>query len=454
MKKLLTYLLILTLFDLSCSKAPLQNIDSKKNDHEINFLSTPDTPVNFKRQLFRESFEKGVKSYYANGDVLLSSGLWYLNNALIHREASNQCIRMSNESSIGMHFDVNIANPFTVSIKHAVFNTDSPSSWTLWISDDQGSSYKQVGTTVTCASTTFVTSTFQVNRTGNLRFEIRKSDTGKNRLLLNSFTIDLRDPVTEHGKGPTNDDDNLLLGNPDNAEASVLSPDKYLMDKTYYELSYNNTTHIPNWVSWHLDASNLGSVKRRNSFRPDTYLPASWYQVTASSYVNSGFDRGHDCPSGDRTSSTEANNSTFLMTNIIPQAPQNNQQTWGNLEAYTRSLVQNGNEAYIVMGTYGTGGTGRNGYKESIDDNGEQIKVPSHIWKVIVIIPNGSNDFNRINTGTRVIAVDTPNDNSISPDWKRYRTSVNAIEMATGYNLLSNLPSSIQIALESKVDDL
>lgn len=101
-----------------------------------------------------------------------------------------------------------------------------------------------------------------------------------------------------------------------------------------------------------------------------------------------------------------------------------------------------------------TAGTGRNGYKESIDDNGEQIKVPSHIWKVIVIIPNGSNDFNRINTGTRVIAVDTPNDNSISPDWKRYRTSVNAIEMATGYNLLSNLPSSIQIALESKVDDL
>ncbi|WP_255412675.1 DNA/RNA non-specific endonuclease [Chitinophaga sp. S165] len=38
-------------------------------------------------------------------------------------------------------------------------------------------------------------------------------------------------------------------------------------------------------------------------------------------------DRGHNCPSADRTSTT-ANSSTFLMTNMIPQAPQNNQQTW------------------------------------------------------------------------------------------------------------------------------
>jgi endonuclease G len=138
------------------------------------------------------------------------------------------------------------------------------------------------------------------------------------------------------------------------------------------------------------------------------------------------------------------------MTNMIPQAPNNNRQTWANLEDYARTLVSAGNEVYIVMGTYGSGGTGSNGYATTIDQG--RIAVPAYIWKVLLVIPQGNNDLARINSSTRVIAVNTPNSQSIASNWRNYRTSVNAIEQATGYDLLSNLSESLQTILEDNVD--
>jgi endonuclease G, mitochondrial len=244
------------------------------------------------------------------------------------------------------------------------------------------------------------------------------------------------------------DNGNMLLGNPSQAAAS--KPNNYLVDKGYYILSYNNSTRIANWVSWHLDANAIGTADRQDDFRPDASLPSGWYKVDDSSYSGSGFDRGHNCPSADRTSSVAANSATFLMTNMIPQAPNNNRQTWANLEDYARTLVSAGNEVYIVMGTYGSGGTGSNGYATTIDQG--RIVVPAYIWKVLVVIPQGNNDLARINSSTRVIAVNTPNSQSVSSNWRNYRTSVNAIEQATGYDILSNLSESLQTVLEVKID--
>ena len=46
-----------------------------------------------------------------------------------------------------------------------------------------------------------------------------------------------------------------------------------------------------------------------------------------------------------------------------------------------------------------------------------------------------------------------PNTQSvIDHTWGYYRTSVNAIEAATGYDFLSNVPSSIQTVIEASVD--
>ncbi|WBA43086.1 DNA/RNA non-specific endonuclease [Hymenobacter canadensis] len=245
--------------------------------------------------------------------------------------------------------------------------------------------------------------------------------------------------------------EHLTLGNPSGATDDPTQPTNFLLSKPQYALSYHRERGIPNWVSWHLDQSWRGSAARQDDFRPDATLPAGWYQVQATSYSGSGFDRGHNCPSADRTNTVPDNSATFFMTNMIPQAPRNNQQTWANLEDYTRSLLSSGNELYVIMGQYGTGGIGSAGAKTTLDQG--RVTVPARIWKVVVVLPVGESDASRVTTATRVIAINTPNDNSLSTSWGQYRTSVDAIEEATGLDLLSAVPSAVQQVLEAGTDN-
>ena len=247
-------------------------------------------------------------------------------------------------------------------------------------------------------------------------------------------------------------DSNLAMGNPSGAVADATnSPNNYLLTKTQYSLSYSRDKGKPNWVSWHLSSAWLGSTARQDNFNADASLPSSWYHVGSTSYSASGFDRGHNCPSADRTGSVADNTATFLMTNMMPQAPRNNQQTWAGLENYARTLVGQGYECYIIAGSYGVGGTGSNGYATTLD--GGRITVPKSCWKVMVVLPVGTGDASRVTTSTRIIAVDMPNDNSIGTAWGSYRTSVNAIEAATGYDILSAVSASVQSVIEAKVDN-
>lgn len=399
-----------------------------------------------------ENFESGAKTAYAAGNVTLGSGSWNLNDALIGNLAADaksgtQSVRVRNTGSLTMNFNGNGAN--TITIRHAVYGSDGSSTWQLWISTNGGSSFTQAGSTVTSSSTSLQTAIFSVNVSGSFRLSIRKVSGGSNRINIDDISVSTGD--SSGGGGTPGDNDNMLLGNPSGAVTSTSYPTNYLMVKTYYSLSYNRDRGTANWVSWHLGSADMGSAARQDDFRADATLPSGWYQVSATSYSGSGFDRGHNCPSADRTSTVSANSATFLMTNMIPQAPNNNQQTWNNLESYGRSLVNAGNEVYIVMGNYGQGGTGSNGTVNTIDNG--RVTVPSRVWKVLVVLSNGSNDLSRISTSTRVIAVNTPNVNSINSDWKQYRTSVDAIESATGYDLLSNVPASVQQVIEAQVDN-
>jgi endonuclease G len=140
------------------------------------------------------------------------------------------------------------------------------------------------------------------------------------------------------------------------------------------------------------------------------------------------------------------------MTNMIPQAPQNNQGPWAKLEDYLRLQVSSGYEVYIIMGSYGTGGVGSSNSTAVTSINAGHVAVPSNVWKVAVILPAGTGDISRVTSSTRVIAVNTPNINSISADWKNYIVTVRDIETATGYNLLSALPQLVQDAVETKKD--
>ncbi|MCF8448256.1 MAG: DNA/RNA non-specific endonuclease [Taibaiella sp.] len=399
---------------------------------------------------FPETFESGSKGAYAAADVTLSTGLWNLDDALIgsttsDRKNGSKSVRMQNTGKLTMKFNNN-DGAYEVSIKHAKYGSDGSSTWGLWYSTNSGSTWTQTGSTITTSSTTLATATFSMDIHGTVRFQLRKLSGG--RLNIDDFSI--TDNLT--GGGTPTQDDNMAMGNPSGATTSTGNTNNYLLVKTQFALSYNNSRGTANWVSWHLSPAWKGSATRCDCFTQDATLPSGYFKASTSHYTNTGFDRGHMCPSDDRDLNSTDNAATFKMTNIMPQAPQLNQNTWVSLENYCRTLIDEGNELYIISGGYGQGGSGSKGGTTNTIAGGS-ITVPARCWKVIIVLPVGTNDVSRVTSSTRVIAVDMPNQQSVtSHTWGWYRTTTDAIEAATGYNFFSNISTTIQSSLESVVD--
>lgn len=278
----------------------------------------------------------------------------------------------------------------------------------------------------------------------DVQFVLGIQSEGNVRFLVKAETL---------AQAPPSANEHLTMGNPSNATTDVNQPTNYLMEKPQYALAYHRDRGAPTWVSWHLDPSWLGSAPRQNDFRADTTLPSGWYQVQATDFSGSGFDRGHHDPSADRTSTVADNSATFLMTNMMAQAPNNNQGPWAVLEGYCRTLVSQGNELYIITGGSGQGGTGSNGGVTMTVASGH-VTVPSQTWKVIIVISQGTNDVSRVTTSTRTIAVIMPNAQGLNSDWHTWRVSVDQVEALTGFDFFSNVPVGIQAVIESTVDNL
>ncbi|WP_298539799.1 DNA/RNA non-specific endonuclease [uncultured Aquimarina sp.] len=400
---------------------------------------------------FTETYESGSKGSYAAGSVSLSSsGSWYLSDALIgtlsnDRKFGAKSVRIRNTGYAIMSFNMDNGVQ-TIRIRHAKYGSDNNSTWRLIASYNNGSSWSYVGSTITTSSTTLNTVTFNLNETRSVRYGVYKTSGGSNRINIDN--VEIITGTTGGGGGSASRDSNITFGNPSNAGSSS---NNYYLSKPDFVLSYNNNRGTANWVSWHLSDAWTGSTPRCNCFKRDTSLPSNFFRATSSDYTNSGFDRGHLCPSADRNGSADSNENTYFMSNIAPQAPDNNQRSWANFENYLRSLTLEGNEIHIVAGVVGSGGTGRNGFASTID--GGNITVPDSFWKVALILPNGTNDINRVTTSTRVIAINVPNDQGISSNWTQFRTSVNAIESLTGYDLLENITNSVESVLESRIDN-
>lgn len=397
---------------------------------------------------FIETFESGSKGSYAGASLVLTSGDWYLDDALLgsltnDRKFGSKSLRIRNNGYAIMEFDMDNGAQ-SIAVRHAVYGTNGSSTWSLISSTDQGATWSIVGSEVTTSSTSLNTATFVVEDSQSVRYGIYKTSDDSNRLNIDNIEIIVDSTSTLE---PTKDS-NLTFGNPSNADTT--SDNNYFLTKDDFTLSYNNSRGTANWVSWHLSEAWTGDQDRCNCFKADRSLPSSFYKPTTGDYTNTGFDRGHICPSADRNLTEDSNENTFYMSNIAPQAPDNNRGCWANFEAYLRSLTLEGNEIHIVSGVNGIGGIGSNGFANTIDSN--QITVSDSFWKVALVLPNGSSDINRVNESTRVIAINVPNDQDVSTDWTDFITTVDVIENLTGYDLFENISDSIESILESNLD--
>ena len=235
----------------------------------------------------------------------------------------------------------------------------------------------------------------------------------------------------------------MQLGNPSGATADANNHEHYLIERPVQAIDYNDRLGQPNWVSWDLTASDIGTVSRADTFITDTSLPMGFERVTPDDYTNSGYDRGHMCASKDRTATRADNDLVFLMSNIIPQRPVNNSGVWGTFEGYCRSLAET-NEVLILCGPSGFGTNRLPSGKAYIS---------THTWKVVVVVPQGIDAAtNRITAATRVIALKIPNTDDATNKWPYYVTSATEIEVDTGLKFFTALPANLAETLRSKVD--
>ncbi len=237
----------------------------------------------------------------------------------------------------------------------------------------------------------------------------------------------------------------MQLGNPSGATSDPNNHSHYLILRTVEAIDYSDTNGQPNWASWDLTSADVGSSGRSDAWAVDSSLPSSFYPVPTDTF-GSGYDRGHMCPSADRTDNVPDNEMVFIMSNIIPQASLQNQNIWADLENYCRqSLLPGGNELLITCGP--------SLFTSNTVDNGH-VRIPSYTWKIVVVCPGGSGTAtNRITAANQVIAVRIPNDSAVGNDlWQNYRTNVVAIERDTGYNFFTALPPNVATVLRNKID--
>lgn len=228
----------------------------------------------------------------------------------------------------------------------------------------------------------------------------------------------------------------MKLGIPTDGDPS----DEVLLDRREYVLSYSEERHAANWVAWRVRSEDLGDWDRQNDFRADEGLPDGFLRIGARAFARSGYDRGHLCPSGDRTASAEANSITFLMSNMHPQRPRLNRGPWAALEEQERALARLAqNDVYVVAGGV---------FYEHPPRVGE-VAVPYAEFKIVVPLGAGQGPAD-VTRDTTIYAVLMPNDDDLEGrSWESFTTSVDRIERLTGYDFLARVDDRVEATLEA-----
>jgi endonuclease G len=197
-----------------------------------------------------------------------------------------------------------------------------------------------------------------------------------------------------------------------------------------YSLSYSEKHEQAEWVAYELKKEHLS----KNDFKRPYFEIDKAVKTEAASwrnYKNSGYDKGHLCPAGDKRYTKEAHDETFLTSNISPQEHQFNAGLWNRIERKTRYWASRYNGVFVV-----TGGVLK-GNMKTIGD--EDVAVPNQFYKVILDYNNGN---------PKVIAFLTPHKDSNQPLYN-YVVSVDKVEALTGIDFFPELDDNVEAKIEA-----
>lgn len=207
-----------------------------------------------------------------------------------------------------------------------------------------------------------------------------------------------------------------------------------ILRRTGYTASYDAGNKIPHWVAWRLTADHVTGPYKRDGikFTEDEDVPAP--RATHYDYIQSGYDRGHMCPSGDNKWDEQAQRQSFLMTNICPQNHNLNRGDWNEMEQQCRAWAEKYGAVYIVCGPILM-----NQKHKTIGKN--KVTVPEAFFKVVLRMqpePCAIGFIYRNTDGDR------PKDS--------YVNSVDQVERITKLDFFHNLPDEIENKIEKTAD--
>jgi endonuclease G len=231
--------------------------------------------------------------------------------------------------------------------------------------------------------------------------------------------------------------------------ATDLGPTEYIY-RDGYVLEHSSVDKIPFWVCEHVKSTQLGSdTERSNQFKTDDALKGP--RSTPADYSGTGYDRGHQAPAGNQGKDQRLQNETFFMSNMSPQLPQLNRNSWKSLEELSRTWVTKYSEAYEFTGPI---------FYDPKEDNsatadgtltyytiGAGVAVPTHFYKIIIVKDGGA---------WKAIAFVMPNVATYKPPFhlEQYIQSVSWVEDHTGLNFMPDLTAAQRAQLKSSKSDM
>jgi len=205
-----------------------------------------------------------------------------------------------------------------------------------------------------------------------------------------------------------------------------------ILDKGDFIVGWSPKLKHPAWCAYHVPAKALFAVTPRPSFNKDKSVPSSPF---SSAYSRSGYDRGHMVPNYATVTrfGPEAQQKTFLTTNIAPQTPRLNQGVWRDIEHRIAEFwTAKWGEIWVIVGAV-SDGQNRIGYAD--------IDVPRAFYQVIV-----AQKDDEIRAVAVMIEQKVP-----WRDWPtRHIVTIDELEEATGLDFLPELDDDIEDAIEAE----
>ncbi len=151
-----------------------------------------------------------------------------------------------------------------------------------------------------------------------------------------------------------------------------------LIDHKYFQELYDPDMRFSAYVVYQMTAERLKIkvAKRRDRFKADPFLVEKKIpHVKPGEYLNSGYDKGHLAPSADFQFSQEANDLTFLMSNMAPQTDNLNQDAWRRLEDKVRKWACGEGKVTVITGPI---------FTEKMATLKSGLVIPPSFFKIVI----------------------------------------------------------------------